>query len=144
MQPAQRNHPGVSTVLNSTISANLANNINASTNEPSGIMLVYGGDSKLQLRNSIIAGNANGADSGVLGTAETMASYVIRTIANIGRFNADGTNRFTDTPGLGPLQNNGGATQTMALLDGSTAIDTGHNAFSPCFYDQRGASFLRV
>ncbi len=47
-------------------------------------------------------------------------------------------------PLLGPLQNNGGPTQTHALLKGSPAIDAGSSTspFAPCpAVDQRG--FLR-
>src|SRR5262249_50678305 len=40
-------------------------------------------------------------------------------------------------PQLGPLQNNGGPTQTQALLPGSPAIDAGDNAGCPAT-DQRG------
>jgi hypothetical protein len=40
-------------------------------------------------------------------------------------------------PKLGPLQNNGGLTQTMALKAGSPAIDHGDNSGVPAT-DQRG------
>jgi hypothetical protein len=40
-------------------------------------------------------------------------------------------------PCLGPLQNNGGPTQTMALLPGSPAIGQADNPFAPKT-DQRG------
>jgi hypothetical protein len=40
-------------------------------------------------------------------------------------------------PRLGPLRDNGGPTQTLELLPGSSAIDTGSNAFGIRF-DQRG------
>ncbi len=46
-------------------------------------------------------------------------------------------------PMLGPLQNNGGSTRTLALLEGSPAIDAGSNAFDLEF-DQRGDGFPRV
>jgi hypothetical protein len=46
-------------------------------------------------------------------------------------------------PRLGPLQNNGGPTQTMALLPGSPAIDAGDNTGAP-MWDQRGAGFPRI
>ncbi len=43
------------------------------------------------------------------------------------------------------LQNNGGTTQTIALLQGSPAINGGNSAFSgPPTTDQRGAGFPRV
>ncbi len=135
---------GPSTVTNTTISANTATSYNASSNVRSGIMLGYGGDSNLNLRNSIIAGNANATDFGVSGTGEGMTSCVAGTIADISPFNSGMANQFTDTPGLGPLQSNGGPTQTMALLAGSVAIDAGNNAFTPSNYDQRGPGFDRV
>jgi hypothetical protein len=46
-------------------------------------------------------------------------------------------------PLLGPLANNGGPTQTHALLLGSPAIDTGSNPTAQPF-DQRGAGFART
>jgi hypothetical protein len=46
-------------------------------------------------------------------------------------------------PRLGPLQDNGGLTQTMALLPGSPAIDAGDNTAAP-MWDQRGAPFHRI
>jgi hypothetical protein len=44
-------------------------------------------------------------------------------------------------PLLGPLQNNGGPTQTMALLAGSPAIGHANNAKAPAT-DQRGFTRL--
>jgi len=46
-------------------------------------------------------------------------------------------------PMLGPLQDNGGATWTHALLPGSPAMDSGSNGAGMQF-DQRGAPYLRV
>jgi predicted outer membrane repeat protein len=46
-------------------------------------------------------------------------------------------------PMLGPLQDNGGPTQTMALLPGSPAVDAGDNGNAPDF-DQRGPGFDRI
>jgi len=50
---------------------------------------------------------------------------------------------LTSDPRLAPLADNGGLTQTHALLDGSPAIDTGNNA-GGLLYDQRGPGFPRV
>lgn len=142
---------GNSSAVNATISANTATSYNSGANVRSGILLGYGGDSKLQLRNSIIAGNANATDLGVsftgpeaVKTGVVVTSCVAGTIAAIAPFNTDATNRFTDTPGLGALQYNGGPTQTMAVFAGSVAIDAGNNAFAPSTYDQRGPGFPRV
>lgn len=49
---------------------------------------------------------------------------------------SQGSNIQTD-PLLGPLQNNGGPTYTMALGSGSPAVDTGNNGVAPPT-DQRG------
>jgi hypothetical protein len=54
--------------------------------------------------------------------------------------------------GLAPLANNGGPTQTMALLPGSPAIDAGDSTLipidpttgNPYAFDQRGSGFSRV
>ena len=53
-------------------------------------------------------------------------------------------------PGLGTLADNGGPTQTIALLAGSPAIDMGSNALAvdprgnPLTTDQRGPGFRRI
>jgi len=48
-----------------------------------------------------------------------------------------GTSLNPIDPKLGPLQNNGGPTKTMALLAGSKAVDAGDNSGAPAL-DQRG------
>ena len=56
-----------------------------------------------------------------------------------------GDNISDDNPRLGPLADNGGPTQTHALLPGSRAIDAGDPNFSaPPDFDQRGMPFVRV
>jgi parallel beta-helix repeat protein len=50
---------------------------------------------------------------------------------------AGGTNIIADDPNLGTLGNYGGATPTIPLLPGSSAIDTGNDAACPAT-DQRG------
>jgi hypothetical protein len=55
-----------------------------------------------------------------------------------------GTSAHPINARLGPLQNNGGATQTLALLAASPAIDAGDSAVAPSLYDQRGIGFPRV
>jgi hypothetical protein len=48
-------------------------------------------------------------------------------------------------PLLGPLQDNGGPTYTMALACDSPAIDAGDPDFQgPPFFDQRGDGFPRI
>jgi len=57
--------------------------------------------------------------------------------------NAAPPDTLTGDPQLAPLANNGGPTQTHALMIGSPAIDAGANPF---FFtnDQRGTGFARV
>jgi hypothetical protein len=50
-----------------------------------------------------------------------------------------GIGNLNTDPLLGPLQNNGGFTRTMALLPGSSAIDSGYAADCPAA-DQRGVA----
>jgi hypothetical protein len=52
----------------------------------------------------------------------------------------------TTNPNLGPLQNNGGPTQTMALTSSSSAYGAGNKALVPdgVTTDQRGPTFARV
>lgn len=54
-------------------------------------------------------------------------------------FGVDGGHNLDANPMLGPLQNNGGFTDTMALLAGSSAIDAGDDGSCP-LTDQRGVT----
>jgi hypothetical protein len=87
---------------------------------PGGIYNLYG---SLHLQNSVVAMNFNGDVYGAI--------------------HSGGHNIIGGNPLLGPLQDNGGPTQTIALLPGSPAIDAGDNTGAP-EWDQRGPSFLRV
>ena len=70
--------------------------------------------------------------------AETIAWYANPASSGVNG-NIVGVN-----PMLGPLQNNGGPTQTIAPLAGSPAIDAGSNADAPGPTDQRGTGFPRI
>jgi hypothetical protein len=72
------------------------------------------------LQNSIVANNSGGNCSGtMISNGYNMSSDATCTFSNHGdRNNID--------PKLGPLQYNGGPTQTMALPSGSPAIDAGN------------------
>lgn len=90
------------------------------------------------IENCIVAGNTGGGAD--LDTRSTRGdNNLVGTVSG----NFTGSNNQTGVdPKLGPLQNNGGSTPTMALLIGSPAIDAGSSAFSPD-YDQRGFAFVR-
>jgi predicted outer membrane repeat protein len=134
---------GMVTLTNATLSGNSAANGGGFWNGPTG---------KATLANTIIAGNSL-TGSGAKGPDVN------------GHFNSLGHNLIGDTSGssgwlktdllgvdprLAPLGNNGGPTQTMALLAGSPAIDAGDVAFvtgppfpGPPFTDQRGAPRIK-
>jgi hypothetical protein len=80
---------------------------------------------KLLLANTLVAGNSGGDCAGtvVSGGYNLIQSTSGCTIAG------SLTGNVTGKPAkLGPLANNGGPTQTMALLAGSPAIDAGNPA----------------
>jgi CSLREA domain-containing protein len=119
------------TLTNST----LANNTAATGNEGGGINsenpLVA---ASAILENTIVAGNGGG---NCLGTI-TNAGGNLESGTTCGWDSNTGSLSNTD-PELGPLADNGGPTQTMALLPGSPAIDHGNDAACPST-DQRGVS----
>jgi hypothetical protein len=86
----------------------------------------------LRLHNSLIAyGDTNGNACGTI----TDDGYNLSSDASAG-FSAPGSLNNAD-PKLGPLDDYGGSTPTMALLAGSPAIDGGNTATVPAT-DQRG------
>jgi hypothetical protein len=104
---------GSVTISNSTLRFN---SVSASTTAGDNIYVYVSGTATFQ--NSIVAGTCSG------------------TIISKGyNLSADGSCNFTSAgdrnntdPLLGPLQNNGGPTATMALSSGSPAIDAGNPA----------------
>jgi DNA-binding beta-propeller fold protein YncE len=97
----------------------------------------------LAINNSTLSGNSAQTGGGIDGTVTLQNSIVANspsggnchgTMTSKGyNLSSDGTCSFNRTgdmnntnPNLGPLQNNGGPTQTMALLPGSPAIDAGN------------------
>jgi uncharacterized repeat protein (TIGR01451 family) len=112
------------TVLNSTLSGNAVPSFGAG---------MYNRGT-LNLGNTIIANSAGGDDCVNTGTITLNTNNLIED---------NSCNPFlSGDPLLGPLQNNGGQTETFALLEGSPALDMGHPATcaSPPVnnFDQRG------
>lgn len=105
----------------------------------------------LRLQNSVLVSN-----SYTLTTTPTRLLQLDECSGNVGASNSlltshvntgyctvSGTYLTSDTPGLGPLQDNGGPTQTHALLAGSPAIGASPSAActdgsAPLLDDQRG------
>ena len=102
---------GTLTINNSTISEN---SVPSSAIGGGGIRFTA------TLQNTIVANNSGGNCSGTM----TSIGYNLSS-DNTCNFNGPGDLNNTD-PKLGPLQNNGGPTQTQALLSGSPAIDGGN------------------
>ncbi len=104
------------------------------------------------LKNTIVAGNtvANASSSpDFLGAVAATSSYNLigNGLGTTGITNGDansnqvGSSASPIDPKLGPLADNGGATQTHSLLPGSPAINAGDNTNAPDT-DQRG--FARI
>ena len=84
------------------------------------------------LKNTIIANSASGGNCDGTITAD---SHNLATDSTCG----NATQKTSTEINLGPLADNDGSTQSMALLPGSAAIDTGDNMVCPTT-DQRGVS----
>ena len=136
---------GILTVVASTITNNRADIDNNASGSGGGIFFQY--DYPI-VRSTIVAGNYRGTASavddmvvGVWGNPDSSSAFnLIGTGGSAGLVNGTNSNQVgVESPGLGPLQNNGGPTETHAVLAGSPAIDKG-NSFGATI-DQR--SFLR-
>jgi len=104
---------GTLAINNSTLSGNVARG-----GKGGAIFNVKG--SSVVLQNSVVANNTGGNCHGTI----TSRGYNLSGDDSC-RFHSAGDLNRTD-PKLGRLQNNGGPTQTMALLPGSPAIDSGN------------------
>jgi hypothetical protein len=94
-----------------------------------------------QARNSIVADNTAWNNSDLSGAVASLGHNLIGDSAGGAGYAA--SDLLNVDPRLGPLQDNGGPTHTMALLAGSPALDAGDNTGAPA-YDQRGAGFPRI
>ena len=161
------NDIGTSNLINSTIACNRAGGIGGGINDGGGATLrtfnvtvaantaTSGGGmasslpgSTWELRNTIVALNMGAPGPDILNVFGTQFSQGFNLVGN--RADSDpnsnaymGSDLPAGNPKLGPLQNNGGPTLTMALLPGSPAIDKGSNAnlTSPA-YPPAGYPFL--
>ncbi len=150
------NNSGLLDVMASTISGNSSSGLGGGlTNAPEGIVginastiamntaSIDGGGvfsgSDTELKNTILAFNSAASGQDVSGSFTSNGYNLI---------SEDDQNAFPETvtdlegldPDLGPLQNNGGDTETHALMDGSAGIDAGDPA--DMFEDQRGFALV--
>jgi parallel beta-helix repeat protein len=145
---------GTATLTNCTVSGNSGGGIGNGDGTVtltdctiSGNYGDYGGggvanDGTLHARNTIIAGNTapNGPD--VYGDLDSQGHNLIGDGSGGGGFTSTdlvGTATNPIDPKLGPLQDNGGPTPTMALLAGSPALNAGDPA-QLGVADQRGVA----
>lgn len=132
------------TLINTTISGNRALN--------GGGLYVIG--SVLTVDNTLIAKNTDqsGHPDVNITTSTLTSNNNLIGIDNSGTFvNGVNGNKVGSTatpldPKIGPLQNNGGLTETMALTKGSEAVNAGNNSLIPVgeLYDQRGVGYPRI
>jgi uncharacterized repeat protein (TIGR01451 family) len=154
---------GTASIINSTITNNVADSDNSGAGDGGGIRAHAG---TTTLKNTIVAGNfnengASDAADDISGTVDAASSFnLIGTGGAGGLTNGVNNNQVgVATPGLGALANNGGTTSTHALLSTSTAVDAGSNAnlpadtfdldgdantAEPLPVDQRGTGFPRT
>jgi hypothetical protein len=155
----------VMNLFNSTITNNIADNDNNGSGNGGGVAVNSG---TVNVKNTIIAGNfdspnANTASENpdVSGTFNNQGNNLIG-INTGSNFVAGGLIGSAANPVdalLAPLANNGGSTQTHALLSGSLAINAGSNTSIPADtadldgdgnktesipFDQRGSGFTRL
>jgi predicted outer membrane repeat protein len=127
---------------NSTVAGNSA----GLSSMGAGVFNEDGDGASVSSANTIVARNSAPAGPDILGAFISRGYNVIGDIS--GNSGATGADFINIDPLLGPLQDNGGPTATMALLPRSVAIDHGDPAFDPNAFatplmtDQRGA--LRV
>jgi hypothetical protein len=101
----------------------------------------FAGASALQMHDTILADDTADAYPDLDGGVTSLGHNLIgNTTGGSGFATSDLLNV---DPRLGPLQNNGGPTQTMALSSGSPAINAGDPSGAPA-YDQRGPGFPRT
>ena len=156
------------TITNSTISGNIADGVgggifvldgltivehttitlNTAAREGDGVWNNDNSSTQTDVRSSIISGNTDDDDVYSYGGANTFVSLGHNLIGggnSTAAFNQTGDQTGVTNPLLGPLQNNGGPTETHALLAGSPALDAGNpSVVSPPVFDQRGAPFDRI
>ena len=140
---------GNGTLTNVTIANNRADSLDAGAGTGGGILQSSG---TLTLRNSIVTGNFSGSGAiagDISGTVDAASSFNLIGTGGSGGLtnNVNGNLIGVVDARLGPLADNGGSTQTQALLSGSPALDAGSNTLAGdagLATDQRNTGFARI
>jgi parallel beta-helix repeat protein len=145
---ARTGNTGTLTIRHSTITGNTAQNATAGSGG-GGLFVINTFTGVVTLRNSIVSGNTNvnGPDILSAGTAAVNANFC--AIGDATGWTPSGTSGnnlpFGTNLQLGPLQNNGGPTQTHEPGPNTPCVNAGDPAFvPPPNFDQRGTGFARV
>ncbi len=134
---------GTLTINNSTITGNVATAGTGTSISPRGGGIYNSTSGKLAVNNSTISRNGARVGGNVYGPVTLQNSIVANSVTGgncLGAVASHGYNLSSDStcklnstgdmintdPILGSLQNNGGPTQTMALPQGSPAVDAGN------------------
>ncbi|MBW4677408.1 MAG: putative Ig domain-containing protein [Desmonostoc geniculatum HA4340-LM1] len=142
------NLDGTLNLISSTITNNTADSDNDGGGDGGGIYII---DGTVTAQNTIIAGNFDSGNEApdisgaVTGNANNLIGSLTGASGTIGTgsditFASAGITNISQV--LAALANNGGATQTHALVAGSAAINAGNSAFIPSGVttDQRGTT----
>jgi hypothetical protein len=135
---------GTVTINNSTLAGNLASGGGGSYPGSGNGGGIYNaaGPGALQMYDTILADNsADTAGPDLDGSITSLGHNLIGNTTGGSGFAA--SDLLNVNPQLGPPQNNGGPTQTLALQPGSPAIDAGDNTNAPTS-DQRGPGYPRI
>ncbi|MFB2968826.1 DUF4347 domain-containing protein, partial [Aerosakkonema sp. BLCC-F183] len=116
-------------IVNSTIFNNKAN-----SSTGGGIFVESG---TVTVKNSIVIGNTATTDADVSGTFTSNNANIIGNVGSSSGFGSDITGVAAGSVLNPTLANNGGSTQTHALIAGSVAINAANNTDAPTI-DQRG------
>ena len=136
---------GTMTLVNDTIALNTSQGGNGG----GGLSLTPNvGTLSVNVLNTIVANNTAPPNKAPDIAGKVTATHsLIRSTMGTTFTGSTATDIFGVDPHLGPLQNNGGPTMTMALLAGSLAIDAGDDSVTGGPYslttDQRGPGFAR-
>lgn len=125
------------TINNSTITYNTA--------VTGGGVFIDSGVS-LVLNNTLVAKNSATTNSDVSGNVTNSFYSLIQNGTGTNIINGVNGNLVNIEPSIGPLANNGGPTETVALLMGSPGVDAGSILLIPpgTLYDQRQSPYVRI